>query len=150
MSTKRYCDVCQVEIVGAISTSAGNRTDEFKLVLSATRHVVNIQAAPEGWPDRTTDICRNCLLGALCLAWDEGAAAESAAPKPAEARDIVGSVIIPAKHYWPHNEGAAYYGQRRQYVVRHVHLHRWNGQNPVPEFDLFTVSADLTLQALLP
>ncbi len=142
MSTKRYCDVCQAEIV--------DRTDEFKLVLSATRHSVAIRVTPELWPNATTDICRNCLLGALCLAWGERTTGEAVAPKPAEPHDIVGSVIIPAKHYWSHDEGDAHYGQRRRYVVRDVFMHPWQGRGPVPDVDLFTVGADLTLQALLP
>lgn len=85
MSTKRYCDVCQAEIV--------DRTDEFKLVLSATRHSVAIRVTPELWPNATTDICRNCLLGALCLAWGERTTGEAVAPKPAEPHDIVGSCM---------------------------------------------------------
>lgn len=139
MNTKRYCDVCQAEIVG--------RADDLELIL---RQVLTIRGALVGWPDHTTDVCRRCLLEGLCLTWGERTTGEAVAPKPAEPRDIVGSVIIPAKHYWPHDEGDAHYGPKQQYVVRDVFMHPWQGRGPVPDVDLFTVGAGLTLQALLP
>ena len=142
MSTKRYCDVCQAEIV--------DRTDEFKLVLSATRHSVAIRVTPELWPNATTDICRNCLLGALCLAWGERTTGEATASKPAEPRDIVGSCVTIPSHVLPISKGIENCGQDRQYLVRSVYIQKWNGQHPPPKYHPFIVSADLTLQVLLP
>ena len=154
MSTLIYCSVCGQEIEPqprGLTLRFSSTAVAFRDTIAATWEA---RAAISLWSgdfeDRGADICRACLFTALREALTQEEMGGSKKENVPNQRDIVGSVIVPAKHYWPHDEGDAHYGQRRRYVVRDVFMHPWQGRGPVPDVDLFTVGAGLTLQALLP